>query len=510
MKHAAFIFTLGMTATLAQQVTPPSLIAPTIEPGLEQAVKWLWQPEATDAAGWGLPIEVKKPELPPQSAIPAPAAPTTSPTAAVKAPEPVKTAPAQALDHTIGRGETLGLIARRYVVTVEQIKKFNSMTTDKILVGKKLRIPGVDDIKAMTPPPPPPPAKEEPKSAEAKKEEAPPPPPPEKAKRKTREEQLAELLISHKPRRSIGTYAWGAASLVRTQVFLDRQGYTIGPIDGQPGPTYNAAFTAFEAATPGRLFTTQGQPSAEMLAIGGAYTEYTLRDEDLRWISPEPVISTGKKDAAPPITLESLTSQSFLAYRNAWEFVAERFHASESFLRRINPALKNAEAPGTVFLVPNVEPFEIEKTASGTERPAADAAAPVKAVIAGLKRLIIRRGDVVVANMPISVARPGLRGRGAWVILEHIDRPCLISSGSDTLPLSSPIRLPQGPNNPVGFAWVHLAKASDLKPLPYGLHGTSIPGHMAKQESIGGFRLTNWDLARALRLLPVGTELAWE
>ncbi len=28
-------------------------------------------------------------------------------------------------------------------------------------------------------------------------------------------------------------------------------------------------------------------------------------------------------------------------------------------------------------------------------------------------------------------------------------------------------------------------------------------------ESIGGFRLTNWDIARAVRLLPAGTPLEW-
>jgi hypothetical protein len=33
---------------------------------------------------------------------------------------------------------------------------------------------------------------------------------------------------------------------------------------------------------------------------------------------------------------------------------------------------------------------------------------------------------------------------------------------------------------------------------------------MMRQESIGGFRLTNWDLARVIRLLPAGTDLTWE
>jgi lipoprotein-anchoring transpeptidase ErfK/SrfK len=70
--------------------------------------------------------------------------------------------------------------------------------------------------------------------------------------------------------------------------------------------------------------------------------------------------------------------------------------------------------------------------------------------------------------------------------------------------------LPPGPNNPAGLFWVNLAKGTDPTPLPYGLHGTSIPGHLTRQESVGGFRLTNWDLVRVVRLLPVGTDLKWE
>jgi hypothetical protein len=41
-------------------------------------------------------------------------------------------------------------------------------------------------------------------------------------------------------------------------------------------------------------------------------------------------------------------------------------------------------------------------------------------------------------------------------------------------------------------------------------HGTSIPGYMATQESLGGLRLTNWDIVRAAQLLPEGTQLEWK
>lgn len=509
MKLRAFLFSLASLAPgLAQESapanTPPAV---TVEPGLEEAVKWRWLPEATDEAAWGFAIEVKKADV----AVPAGATvPATSPDGKTPVPapaQPVRAAPAQAVEHVVARGETLSRIANRYYVTVDHIKKFNSLTSDRILLGQKLRIPGVDDIKAMTPPPPTIAVKEPAKAAEPKSE---PPPPPARSKA----DSTTSLVIATKPRRAIPSLAWGIASLVRTQVYLDRAGFTLGPIDGTAGPSYNTAFEAFTVARPGELFTSNGQPTAALQSIGGAFIEYTLREEDLRWIAPSttPATTTRRGAAAepPPVTFDSLTSPSFLAYRSAWEFVAERFHASESFLRRINPGLRNAESPGAVFLVPNVEAFEIENVMRDPKRPAVDAAAPVKARMVNLKRLIIQRGDQVIANMPVSVARPGLRGRGTWLVLESVLRPRLVSTGPESAPFPTPVTLPAGPNNPAGIAWLQLAKATDPKPLPYGLHGTSIPGYMFKQESVGGFRMTNWDLARVMKLLPVGTELNWE
>jgi hypothetical protein len=62
----------------------------------------------------------------------------------------------------------------------------------------------------------------------------------------------------------------------------------------------------------------------------------------------------------------------------------------------------------------------------------------------------------------------------------------------------------------VGIFWINLSKSNTTEPLPYGLTGTSIPDQMDFEESIGGFRLTNWDIARAVRRLPLGTPLQWK
>ncbi|MGA7213739.1 MAG: L,D-transpeptidase, partial [Terrimicrobiaceae bacterium] len=244
--------------------------------------------------------------------------------------------------------------------------------------------------------------------------------------------------------------------------------------------------------------------------------------------------------AAPPLiqevpwTYEQLTGSSMLAYRTAWDFVAERFHCNESYLRSLNEKLPVAPAVGTEFRVPNVIPFEIEKAFDEPLQPQADPKDPVTAAVVGLSQLNVYRGSTLVAVMPFSVARPGLRGRGFWTILDAIPRPRLGTFQEDwkdqtkkppTLygvstpqPLPTPFKpklsseqfLAAGPRNPAGIFWINLAKANSKDPLPYGLHGTSIPDQMNVLESLGGFRLTNWDIARAVRLLPPGTPLEWK
>ena len=134
--------------------------------------------------------------------------------------------------------------------------------------------------------------------------------------------------------------------------------------------------------------------------------------------------------------------------------------------------------------------------------------------------------------MPMSRARPGLRGKGSWTILGSIAGPRLGTRQEPTTApksttelgaaIPSPVPTPPptslaadqilaaGPRNPVGIYWIDLAKADSATPLPYGLHGTGIPNRMKTQESLGGLRLTNWDIARAVRMLPQGTPLVWK
>ena len=69
----------------------------------------------------------------------------------------------------------------------------------------------------------------------------------------------------------------------------------------------------------------------------------------------------------------------------------------------------------------------------------------------------------------------------------------------DADPKHSKARIPAGPNNPVGVAWIDLSKEH------YGIHGTPEPGRIGHVQSHGCVRLTNWDVQRVLQWVRPGT-----
>jgi len=402
-------------------------------------------------------------------------------------------------------------------MTVDQLKTFNGLTDNLIRAGQTLKIPTLQEIALLAPPPTPTPAPAAQKPA---------------AKRDT----AAEI-------------AKRGSDLLAIQVFLDRELFSVGPIDGKHSLAFDHAAQLYQS-TCGETLTPEALAQKARTAIGDAFTTYTLRAEDFRFIAPpkaerpEPKAQQpsapsrhGKAKTPPPAklpppTYEDMTTSTMLAYRSPWEFVAERFHCDEAYLRGLNDKLKSMPSIGAEFKVPNVIPFEIEHAFDGLLQPDPDPEKPVTASIVNLAQLEIYRAGSLVAVMPLSSARPGLKGRGTWTILNAIPRPRLATvqelrdppkytpppfgaPNQEPAPTPPPVLpaeqfLPAGPNNPAGIIWIQLAKEKASEPLPYGLHGTSIPSQMMVQESIGGFRLTNWDIARAARLLPVGTPIEWK
>jgi lipoprotein-anchoring transpeptidase ErfK/SrfK len=346
------------------------------------------------------------------------------------------------------------------------------------------------------------------------------------------------------------------------EVFLDREQFSTGPIADEPGPDFTKILLFYEGSHEDAKDDASLDAKARAV-VGNVFTRYKLRPEDFRFIAPpkaatiavakQPPVSarahSGKPSPKPAaagvakpspkpavagvthLSYEEMIALRMLPYRSPWEFVAERFHCRETYLHTLNPKLPETPGAGSEFQVPNVIPFEIEKVFDQPLQPKADPDKPVTAVVIGLSELNIYQHGALIAVFPLSPARPGLHGRGTWTILDAIPHPRLATmqerteqtrnpapTGAVPQPTPSPSSpalsaeqyLAAGPRNPVGIVWINLAKSNSTGPLPYGLHGTSIPDQMNVEQSIGGFRLANWDIARAVHLLPSGTPLEWK
>jgi LysM domain len=495
------LFVSGFFSSAVAQTTftKPTLLK-RVEPGLEDAVKWEWRVAQSDEKDWGLPV----PEPPPT--------PTPTPPPAATVLQPPETRPAL---YEVKHGDALILIGKRFGTSVAQLQAFNGLKDDKIRVGQKLKIPTLTEISAMAPP-----------------------------------------VKKSKPTTTPGPKANSDAAIelerLRLQIFLDREQFSAGPIVGYPGSSLTRILLIYQTTHEDAKDDASLAAKAQA-AVANVFTLYKLKREDFRFIAP-PTAETADVKPTPvpsharprkpivrppaftPIALSytQLTALPMLAYRSPWEFVAERFHCQESYLRTLNDKLPAVPGIGAEFRVPNVIPFEIERAFDEPLQPQADPKNPVIAAVIGLSQLNIYQSGALVAVLPLSPARPGLHGRNSWTILDAIPRPRLATSqierqepirkpafsyaGPTPEPTATPSNtvphpeeyLAAGPKNPVGILWINLAKSKSTEPLPYGLHGTSIPDQMNVEQSIGGLRLTNWDIARAVRRLPVGTPLEWK
>ncbi|MCX6867083.1 MAG: LysM peptidoglycan-binding domain-containing protein, partial [Verrucomicrobia bacterium] len=386
----------------SQTVAKPAAAPSKIEPGLELAVNWKWWVAPPEKNEWGMPLpDALVPKVPGSPAL------EPGPPAAVR-PE----------TYEVKKGDAIIKIAKKFGMTAAQLKQFNDLKDDRIQVGQMLRIPTPGQLLTMVPPPPPP---------EPKKEVA----------GKNKPDQPAE---APQPGPGPGGEAQLELDNVLLQVFLDREMFSPGMIDGKSGATFLKISQIYQnthadAANPGLL------QAKAVAALKQPYTRYILRADDFKFIKPPkaaPVVARSRASsparkknstagsaapAPPPSTIDELVAANFLCYTSAWEFVAERFHCDETFLHRINQQLKDAPGVGTEFQVPNVIPFEIEKALEPPLQPAANKQKPVTAGVVVLSRLEISCEGKLIAVMPLASARPGLHGRGSWTLLDAIPQP---------------------------------------------------------------------------------------
>lgn len=276
------------------------------------------------------------------------------------------------------------------------------------------------------------------------------------------------------------------------QVGLDRLNFSPGCIDGRWGGHTRLALEAWQESVGAPVTGEATDADFERLFPAQPLTTYTVTKEDHGELTDVP--GSWRERAKLP----------WLGYGTVLEIVAERCHASEVCIRRLNPDVAWPDPPvGAILNVPN---------SAATSSPSA-----VRLKI-DLRRKFVRAYDArehVVAHFPCSIARlKEKRPQGATTVINAAGNPvytfdpALFAEDPESREIAGKLIIQPGPNNPVGVAWVGLE-------LPgYGIHGTPWPEDIGKTESHGCIRLANWNARKLVHMVRQGTPVqfvgAWE
>ncbi len=157
---------------------------------------------------------------------------------------------------------------------------------------------------------------------------------------------------------------------VRMQLFLDKENFGPGKIDGSYGGFTKLAWMHWQQAhgIEKPEIETFDPHSPQLAAIEPLYTEYTVVAEDLANLGPVPT---------QPAEQSKLKA---LAYGSLSELLSERFHCAEEFLKKINaPKKLETLKVGDTMTVPNVQPpFDLAQVGGWRDLQRAQAAAAKK------------------------------------------------------------------------------------------------------------------------------------
>ena len=269
--------------------------------------------------------------------------------------------------------------------------------------------------------------------------------------------------------------------MAQLQVVLDRKGFSPGEIDGQWGSNVAKAVAAWKEASGGKVNLTKAETVQKLVAEtgGNIFTTYMITQKDVAG----PFVRSIPVDYGKKARLKSM------AYTSVEEMLAEKFHMSRAYLRKLNPG-KNFRRAGT----------RIKVVAPGNP-----VTRKVHYIVADKGRKQIRafdRNGKLVTAYPATIgsaSTPSPTGTHSVERIainpEYTYNPKKNFQQGDN---DKVLRIPPGPNGPVGSVWIALSKPT------YGIHGTPNPSTIGKTNSHGCIRLTNWDATELAKLVSKG------
>jgi len=281
-------------------------------------------------------------------------------------------------------------------------------------------------------------------------------------------------------------------SVLRTQVYLDRNHFSVGAIDGRWGR--NSAITvwwwqrAHGIAETGDVDDATFQSLAQAAGDVPVLVPYTLTADDLKGPFvhiPDDPYEKAKLDC--------------MCYESVREELAERFHCTEDFLEQLNPSVKiNDLQAGATINVPNVR--------APLTQDQQDIARIVISIAGNTYNGFDASGNLVF-HAPTTLGSTYDPSPDETLhVVEitpmphfHYD-PTLYHEVPDSEPDA---HMNPGPNSPVGVVWMALSKAH------YGMHGTPDPDSIGYASSHGCVRLTNWDASEVSHRIHKGVEVSF-
>ncbi len=271
----------------------------------------------------------------------------------------------------------------------------------------------------------------------------------------------------------------------RLQTALDRSGFGVGLIDGKFGVRSRNALLDYARAQG----LSEKAARAQLLAAPESPTvTYTITQADWNDVGQAPADFL-EASAVPHMACTSLVEE-----------LSERFHVSEPYLSRLNPAIGewNVATVGMSVNVPNVRPPTWHPAATRLE--------------IDCRVFRIRAFDAqaaLVGSFPCSIARDHTRvPTGELKVTTFAPNPnytfdpAVFPESHRAQEIGHKLIIPPGPNNPVGVYWLSLSAPG------FGIHGTPHPETIGRQESHGCFRMTNWDIVTLAGMVTAGAPLA--